>query len=340
MTHPALAVLLSAALVTNPLRMTTYRYDGLGRRIEQCVQVTCTRYVYDQEDIALEFDGTNVLQARWTHGPGIDEPLLLERDRNGNGTFESAEQLTYHADGLGSIVALTDASGTVVERYRYESFGLPRILGPGPDTLMDTPDDEVLPASAFGNPFLFTGREYDPATGLLYYRARYLDPRTGTFLQEDLRGGDDVHATQRYLYAEGNPVNLVDPSGQAAAALALPLVCATTVVGILICAATAAALTVLLLQASQATVDAIAGATICLRRRPAPEASAEETTDGLTDQEIIDKADREGQKSLTKRQRKRHRRLQSEGRVPPRQSKKFGSRKEHDTKRGPAPPTR
>ena len=41
-----------------------YRYDGLGRRIEKDVDNTVTRYVYDSEDILLEFDGTNTQLAR------------------------------------------------------------------------------------------------------------------------------------------------------------------------------------------------------------------------------------------------------------------------------------
>jgi RHS repeat-associated protein len=39
--------------------------------------------------------------------------------------------------------------------------------------------------SACGNPFLFTGREYDYETGLYYYRARYYNPEIGRFLQPD-----------------------------------------------------------------------------------------------------------------------------------------------------------
>ena len=54
---------------------STYRYDGLGRRIEKVANGQTTRYIYDGEDILLEYDGANVLQARYTHGPGIDEPL-------------------------------------------------------------------------------------------------------------------------------------------------------------------------------------------------------------------------------------------------------------------------
>ena len=61
----------------NPTAITTssYRYDGLGRRIEKVANGQTKRYIYDGEHILLEYDGSNVLQARYTHGPGIDEPL-------------------------------------------------------------------------------------------------------------------------------------------------------------------------------------------------------------------------------------------------------------------------
>ena len=57
-----------------------------------------TRYVYDGEDILLEFDGSNALTAKYTHGPGIDEPLIMER---------GGQRYFYHTDGLGSITDKT-----------------------------------------------------------------------------------------------------------------------------------------------------------------------------------------------------------------------------------------
>ncbi len=153
------------------------------------------------------------------HGPGIDEPIYMERDLNSNGAFEETERFFYHADGLGSTLALTNNAGQVVERYRYDSFGNPTILGPGPDGLIDTLDDVTLTESAYGNPYLFTSREWDPETGLYYYRSRYYDPRTGTFLQEENISGDDIHPTQRYLYTSGDPVNYIDPFGNTAVAI-------------------------------------------------------------------------------------------------------------------------
>ena len=63
-----------------------YRYDALGRRIEKVVvngTTTVTQYVYDHEDILLERDGNHAIIARYTHGPGIDEPLLLSKTGSG-----------------------------------------------------------------------------------------------------------------------------------------------------------------------------------------------------------------------------------------------------------------
>jgi RHS repeat-associated protein len=43
----------------------------------------------------------------------------------------------------------------------------------------------------------FTGREWDPETGLYYYRARYYGPKIGRFISEDpisYRGGIDLYA--------------------------------------------------------------------------------------------------------------------------------------------------
>jgi len=99
-------------------KTVNYKYDGLSRRIEKEVTetavTTVTQYIYDNEDILLELDGFNNITARYTHGPGIDEPLITER---------GSQSFFYHADGLGSITELTDTTGTAVQSYTYSSFG-------------------------------------------------------------------------------------------------------------------------------------------------------------------------------------------------------------------------
>jgi RHS repeat-associated protein len=85
----------------NPTAITTssYRYDGLGRRIEKVANGQTKRYIYDGEDILLEYNGSNVLQARYTHGPGIDEPLSRTPVTPGVGSGHQAV-LASTPDGL------------------------------------------------------------------------------------------------------------------------------------------------------------------------------------------------------------------------------------------------
>ena len=121
---------------------------------------------------------------KYVHGPGIDEPLARE-DGSGALTY-------YHADGLGSVVKHTSQSGAVVHEYRYDAWG-------------------NIEAGAGEPGYAFTGREWDPETGLYYYRARYYDPKVGRFISEDpigFAGGANF-----YQYVRNNPVVYSDPLG-------------------------------------------------------------------------------------------------------------------------------
>jgi len=158
--------------------IVNYKYDGLDRRIEKEVDSVVTQYIYDNEDILLELDGSNNIVARYTHGPGIDEPLIMEK---------SGQSFFYHADGLASVTELTDTISTVVQSYTYSSFGkIESQLDPN-----------------FVQPYTFTAREFDLETGLHFYRARTYDSSLGRFLQEDLLGLSGE--ANRYVYSENNP---------------------------------------------------------------------------------------------------------------------------------------
>jgi RHS repeat-associated protein len=166
-----------------------YKYDGLGRRVEKeviSVGTTVTRYVYDNEDILLELDGSNTILARYTHGPGIDEPLIMEK--GGQGFF-------YQADGLGSITEITDSAGAIKQRYTYSSYGkIESQLDPN-----------------FIQPYTFTSRELDSETDLYFYRARYYDADVGRFLQADLIGF--AGGSNFYTGVNNNPATFIDPYG-------------------------------------------------------------------------------------------------------------------------------
>ncbi|QGL87751.1 hypothetical protein FEO91_05270 [Stenotrophomonas maltophilia] len=102
-----------------------------------------------------------------------------------------------HTDALGSPVAITDASGNVIERMVYEPYGAvvnwPLKDGPG-----------------------YTGHVTESGAGLSYMQQRYYDFQTVAFL-----GGDPVAASSegasfnRYRYASANLHKFKDPDGRA-----------------------------------------------------------------------------------------------------------------------------
>jgi len=172
--------------------IVNYKYDGLGRRIEKEVDGVVTRFIYDDYDLLLELDGSNNIVARYTHGIGLDEPLILEK---------AGQSFFYLADDLGSITEITDNNAAVVQSYSYSSFGK---IG----SQMDP---------AFIQPFAFTGREFDQETGLYFYRERYYDAGIGRFLQEDSLGIDPAWLagaeSNQYAYVANDPINNTDPFG-------------------------------------------------------------------------------------------------------------------------------
>ncbi len=170
-----------------------FTYDAFGRRASKSVNGVITKFFYDGDDLIIETgNDPNALIARYLFGPGIDEPL----ERKGSTTHY------YSADGLGSIVHLTTASGAIAESYTYDVFGQPTIRN-GSGT--------IIPTSAVGNRFLFTGREWDQELGVYYYRARYYHPSVGRFNARDPLG--QSMGANLYTYVKNNPLRFVDPTG-------------------------------------------------------------------------------------------------------------------------------
>ena len=168
-----------------PTGAVAFRYETLGRRVWKNAGATNQRaYTYDGEDILRETNWVTGATLTFIHGPGIDEPLAAE-DQNGNFFYA-------HADGLGSVVKSTNANGQVITTKQYDAFGNIQI-------------------GASDGRYAFTGREWDPETGLYYYRARYYDQVAGRFLSEDPIGF--LGGVNFYTYVMNNPVNFVDPSG-------------------------------------------------------------------------------------------------------------------------------
>lgn len=163
----------------------SYKYDALGRRIRRIPSAgVSTNFVYDGQEVIkdLNSDGSTV---EYLNGPGTDNKLRLTDSRLSTGPLYFAQ------DQLGSTTALTNSNGGIVAQVTYDAFGN------SSGTSLTRYD--------------YTGRERDPETGLLYYRARWYDPQVGRFISEDpigLAGG-----INQFGYVSNNPQNATDPSG-------------------------------------------------------------------------------------------------------------------------------
>ncbi|MGH7484017.1 MAG: RHS repeat-associated core domain-containing protein, partial [bacterium] len=158
----------------------SYVYDGMHRQIQKTVGSTKTRYVYAGSKRILDYDGSGSLETRYIFGPGMDEPLIA---------ITSGGTITYlHSDRQGSIIAETNTSGAVTGPFKYSAFG----------------ESASVPASGFG----FTGQRYDSETGLYYWKARYMSPALGRFLQPD-----PIRSNNDYPYVDNDPLNTLDSTG-------------------------------------------------------------------------------------------------------------------------------
>ncbi len=173
-------------LLTGPSSATLY-YDPLMRLYQESGgSIATTLFQYDGQAMIGEYDSTGVLQKRYVHGPGSDEPLV-EYDRSGS----SFVRAWHHADERGSVVAQSNDSGVSTATNAYDEYGVPG-------------------ASNVGR-FGYTGQTWLPSVGLWYYKARMYSSRLGRFMQTDPIGyGDGMNW---HGYVAGDPINHQDGSG-------------------------------------------------------------------------------------------------------------------------------
>lgn len=179
-----------------------YRYDVLGRRVGKTLNSTAVTpnhfvYAYSGDEVIEERTASGVTRATYVLGAFLDEVLSMRR---------SGADSYYHADDQGSVLALTDAAGAVIERYDYTDFGRP---------VNGTTFGRFV-ASSVDNPYYFTGRRRDDETKWYYYRTRYFVPKWGRFTTRDTIGiwGDPANRGNGYTYLNNNPWSANDPYGE------------------------------------------------------------------------------------------------------------------------------
>jgi YD repeat-containing protein len=164
------------SMASSPYVGVTYSYAGDGARVARTTigapETNTFHYVYDrggalpallQETAATAATTTTTATRRYVWGAA---GLAYVVAGSGSGTAS-----VVHADGLGSVRALTDGTGEVTQTYRTDAFGV----------LADLPEGSNPPTQ----PFRFAGEQWDyekAGAGLVFLRARMYDPDLGRSL--------------------------------------------------------------------------------------------------------------------------------------------------------------
>jgi len=170
-------------------------------------------------------DGDGILESRTAHGVttqfltddgvlnGYPQVLaevvggaVVRSYTYGNGRIsmtDLTQNRTYYfiTDAQGSVRGLMDESGNVTDSQDFAADGL-----------------AINHTGTTVCPFGFQGEYTDADTGLVYLRARWMDPQTGRFMGMDSFEGDqeDPLSLHKYLFVKGDGgVNASDPSGNA-----------------------------------------------------------------------------------------------------------------------------
>ncbi|MBN6042128.1 RHS repeat-associated core domain-containing protein [Amycolatopsis sp. 195334CR] len=169
------------ASVTKAGHTTAFAYDADGERVQQVDGAVTRHYVGDDFETTPGGAATKYISIAGTLVARADGPT----------------RLWVHTDHLGSVQALTDATGAEVHRKRYRPYG--EVLFSGGPLARE--------------PRGFAGQRHD-STGLLFLHARYYDPELGRFLSPDsIIDGEATIGLNRYAYAANNPVNNRDITG-------------------------------------------------------------------------------------------------------------------------------
>ena len=171
-------------------------YDGDGNRVSETVGEITTKFLVDEHNptryaqVAEEIVN-GAVAAQYTYGV-----MRISQNRAATVSY-------YGYDGGGSVRQLLNTAGVVTDTYAYDAFG-----------------SIVARTGSTVNTYQYRGEQFDAALGMYYLRARYYVPKTGRFLTSDKYEGccctpsASEAAHHSYLYADGDPVNLVDPTGR------------------------------------------------------------------------------------------------------------------------------
>ncbi len=112
----------------------------------------------------------------------------------------------YIDDHLGSTTLVTDSQGNVLREESRYPYGL--------DRKVDNP-------GSVDADYVYTGKEYDEETGLVYFGGRYYAPEMGRwaspdnhFIENPRVNIEQMAPLNLYAFVRNNPVTYIDPDGR------------------------------------------------------------------------------------------------------------------------------
>ena len=178
---------------TKGLNTSTFTYgaDGLrrSRTVTNSGTSDTTYYALDGQNVVREMkrNSQNQLVNKATYLTGASGPVYRRDDVTGTYKW-------YVYDGLGSVVSEVDEGGTPSAPIAFDVYGQRRYgdVGTSPNKFCGS-----------------LGHASEDETGLVYMRARYMDPNLGRFVSED----PARHASNWYVYCSDNPASRYDATG-------------------------------------------------------------------------------------------------------------------------------
>jgi RHS repeat-associated protein len=165
---------------------TQFMDDALDRRVKKVTGTSTSLYPLGDDDYEI----TNGVITKYIAVDGLG--VIAKRVGSGVG----ATTYWLHTDRLGSIQAITNASGAEVQRRTYRPYG-----------------QKIADSTSHAESRGWIDQRTDD-TGLTYLHARYYDPALGIFLSPDPAHPAAIGVgVNRYGYAFGDPVNATDRSG-------------------------------------------------------------------------------------------------------------------------------
>ncbi|MDZ4850142.1 MAG: RHS repeat-associated core domain-containing protein [Pirellulaceae bacterium] len=185
-------------LSTTPSQI--YRYDGTGRRIREGNRTIFYNDKWQAIEERITSTNTPVVQYVWST-VYIDAMIRRDRDSDNNGTLDEQLYTTYDANF--NVTSLVTASGTVVQHFRYDTYGKRTIL---------TPTWTTTTVNSYAFYHGFAGGKQDAISGRVHFRNRDYDTNLQRWITRDPIGYEGSE-WNLYEYVSGNPLNRVDPNG-------------------------------------------------------------------------------------------------------------------------------